>query len=401
MKRLRPDETTERIAAIIHNQPLASAVHRSVASALDNPVIRLVERESEWKIFERSLSAAIRDIETHPRGKLFRRLLEYGPHHPDDPESPTSDGRTVLSDPECGQCVEFIYSHMVNRFKGELAELLAVEPCLGLTCRLQKDRVLPADVSLYWGDTIQERRRTRIVAGGSGVKWGGFAKGADGLIVEQRSSEGPPGDLSLKVHGIVEIKSMPLSRKKILAQMERHALRLRGGVRLAGKVWPAARIDHSGGLRVMVLPSSWRLSRKWYSEPTGQGRRIVLPEPQAPPTGTQFIKLNSDVWKIKLAWSHEAIEQAAYEMTFWYMSQVGNRVYAEKALPKGWEAMTAEAAGYNAIKMMLYYMPLRCLPRRQGRLAVKLYNIYSFGYPLGADSKDMLWPEDFGGRGSP
>jgi hypothetical protein len=45
--------------------------------------------------------------------------------------------------------------------------------------------------------------------------------------------------------------------------------------------------------------------------------------------------------------------------------------------------------------MMLYYLPLRYLSERQTCLAVKLYNIYSFGYPLGIDSKEMLWPEDF------
>jgi hypothetical protein len=78
-------------------------------------------------VFEASLKAAIRDIEEHPRGKLFRRLIEHGPHHPDDPEALVSDGETILSDPECGEAVEFIFSHMVNRFKGELAELLALE----------------------------------------------------------------------------------------------------------------------------------------------------------------------------------------------------------------------------------------------------------------------------------
>lgn len=82
-------------------------------------------------------------------------------------------------------------------------------------------------------------------------------------------------------------------------------------------------------------------------------------------------------------------------MTFWYMSQVGTHVYKTKSLPKGWEYMTSEQAGYNAIKMMLYYIPLRYITERQDRLATKLYNIYSFGYPLGVDSKEMLWPEDF------
>ena len=77
------------------------------------------------------------------------------------------------------------------------------------------------------------------------------------------------------------------------------------------------------------------------------------------------------------------------------MSQVGKHVYSNKPLPKDWENMSSEEAGYNAIKMMLYYVQLRKMTEGQARLATKLYNVYSFGYPLGVDNKEMLWPEDF------
>jgi len=77
------------------------------------------------------------------------------------------------------------------------------------------------------------------------------------------------------------------------------------------------------------------------------------------------------------------------------MSQVGKHIYSNKPLPKEWEDMTPEEAGYNAIKMMLYYILLRPLSYDHEKKAIKLYNIYCFGYPLGADSKVMLWPEDF------
>jgi hypothetical protein len=64
--------------------------------------------------------------------------------------------------------------------------------------------------------------------------------------------------------------------------------------------------------------------------------------------------------------------------------------------------MSPAEAGYNAIKQMLYYMPLRrrFLSKRKTGLAVRLYNVYSFGYPLGIDSKKMLWPEDISGKKS-
>nr|QNO56065.1 hypothetical protein GIJIEOGM_00006 [Methanosarcinales archaeon ANME-1 ERB7] len=148
-------------------------------------------------------------------------------------------------------------------------------------------------------------------------------------------------------------------------------------------------------IRIMVLPSTWKLSREWHNVKTDEGREMVFPEPADPPIQTQVKELEPNLWKITLAWSQEALNQAAYEMTFWYMSQVGRHVYTEKNMPKGWENMTAEKAGYNAIKMMLYYMPLRYLTKRKYRLAIRLYNVYAFGYPLGVDNKEMLWPEDF------
>lgn len=333
------------------------------------------------------MDAAIRDIEKHPRGKLFQRLIEHGPHHPDDPESMTSDGEGVLSDPECGSCVEFIFSHMVNRFKGELAELLAIEHCINLANQLQ----LPDDIKLYMGDMVQERIRISAVKTGYVTRWGNFTKGADGLIVAESKNK-------LVIHVVIEIKSMNLTMKKALTQIERHIVRLNGGVKLGERIWHPKQICYSNVHRIVVVPSTWKLSREWQSIETDQGRTLVFPETEDPLIQTAVEKLQSDVWRIKLAWSQEALEQAAYEMTFWYMSQVGKHIYSRKDLPKEWEDMTPEEAGYNAIKMMLYYLPLRYLSQRQTRLATKLYNVYSFGYPLGVDSKKMLWPEDFPGN---
>ena len=160
----------EEIASIIHNRPLGSAVCESVAWGLGCSFIH-IEGKSVWGVFERSLDAAIRDIEGHPRGKLFRRLIEYGPHNPDETEALTSDGEGILSDPECGKCVEFIFSHMVNRFKGELAELLAIEPCQKLVGQLENEGVLPEGVHIYFGDMVHERRRVKVRRGEGGTRW--------------------------------------------------------------------------------------------------------------------------------------------------------------------------------------------------------------------------------------
>ncbi len=127
---------------------------------------------------------------------------------------------------------------------------------------------------LAHGQSVQEPRRTGKSGEECNAQWDSFTKGADGLLVEQIPVQKGKPHNSLSIHGIVEVKSMPLYKKKVLN-------------------------------------------------------------------------------------------------------------------------MTSEKAGYNAIKMMLYYMPLRYLTKRKYRLAIRLYNVYAFGYPLGVDNKEMLWPDDF------
>ncbi len=186
---------------------------------------------------------------------------------------------------------------------------------------------------------------------------------------------------------------MVRSARRVLRQIDSHLLRLHGGLRLAGQTWSAAQLALMEPVRIMVVPASWKLSRAWRMIGTGSGRELVLPH-QRPPGPTRQRELGPGVRRIRLAWSEEALHQAAYEMTSWYMSQVGQSVYATRPLPAAWTHMSPEEAGYNAIKEALYYMMLRPLSPRHDRLATRLYNVYSFGYPLGADSPEMLWPED-------
>lgn len=386
----------QKMVTIIGNSALATSIYESILAALDQPFVNLSERGSVWRVFEQSLNTAIRNIEEHPRGRLFQRLIEFGPHHPDAPYEATSDGETILSDPECEACVEFICSHMINQFKGELGEILALEPCINLIQRLKVERRLSSDIQLYWGNLVQERRRIRIDKRESSGQWGNFAQGADGLLAELIPSRSGEKRTSLQIQGIVEVKSMTRSVRRLLRQINGHISRLSGGLRLCERVYSDEEIDllSTDLTRIMVIPSTWKLSREWYSTKSEEGRTMQFAESPPPISEDQIEELEPKLWKIRLKWSQEALNQAAYEMTFWYMSQVGRHVYHNKPLPKGWEDMTSEEAGFNAIKMMLYYFPLRMKSERHRRLAVKLYNIYCFGYPVGVDSKEMLWPED-------
>jgi hypothetical protein len=262
----------EKIASVIDNWPLAASLCRSIRLGLATPFVCLDGGNTVEDVFQASLRAAIRDIESHPRGELFRRLIEYGPHNHDEPEALTSDGKTVLSDPECCECVEFIFSHMVNRFKGELAELLAIEPCVELVGRLLGEERLPCSTQLYWGGLIQERGLRRAKRNGDEGRRGQLMKGADGLFVERTESS------NLTIHGVVEVKSMVLPDSRLVRQIDKHIARLGGGVKLGTQEWPGDEVDRSVGARVMVRPSAWKVSREWHWETTESGRAMVFPD---------------------------------------------------------------------------------------------------------------------------
>lgn len=387
--------TVKAIAKITGNESLALSINAAITSALNTPFIRLQGGGNVLDVFNRSLSTAVRDIETHPSGMLLRRLIEYGHLHPDDPADYSNERKEALSDVELGRCVEFIYSHMINRFKGELAELLALSPCCNLLARCLHERSFPAGTLLYWGETIQERNSR-----------GYYARGADGLFVKHVRTRNSGSSGKVIVQGVIEIKSMIRPLRTVLHQVDKHITRLKKGLSLNNcQLRPEdVYIVNPKPLRVIVLPSKWKLSREYGSNKyTGQGLHravfkpgsrpdvMVFPVTDLPIPQQQIVQVESDLWEITLSWSHEALAQAAFEMTFWYMGQIGRAIYTDKPKPEYLAYMTPEEIGMNRVKEMLRNAPLRPLTDRQYKRAMWLYNVYCFGYPLGSDSRDMLF----------
>ena len=218
-----------QVTDVIGNRKLAAGLWHSLSSALNSNGVHFIAL-NPWHIFEHSLDAAIRGIVDHPRGRLLQRLLVYGPTSWNDFPGFIGDGITRLSDEECGLCIGFIYSHMVNRFKGEIAELLAVEPVAELIHTLVHRRLLPRQAALLWGETVQARRRLSLKSELS--RWTGWAKGPDGLVVNSWGQSSPSGE-HLKIAGIVEVKSMACSWNRIAKQLQRHRDRLYGGVNIS------------------------------------------------------------------------------------------------------------------------------------------------------------------------
>ena len=342
-------------------------------------------------IFRQALTASIRDIESHPRGKLFQEFLLKGPYD-DVGEIPTTLVGQRLSDADVASVIAFIYSHMANCFKGAITELLAAKPCLNLMRKLQQAGRLPRSARLYVGDSVSIHR----------AKGKGLLKGADLHILIGKHR--PHSAWCIIVAGVAEVKSYIRSESRLRVQLDHHLLRVRRGLSVGDVGYPTGKVTVGYGrdqrvLRITVLPSNWKLPRS-FRFVDSEGGRLLHVEPGEPPqTDDEITQAGDNEWRVSLRWSQEALAEAAYEMTFWYMGKIGEIIYS-KAVPKGHKEMTPADAGRNAAKMMLYYAILRSRNVREEQRAIALYNSYGYGYALGMNYKsaegrrEMLWPQD-------
>lgn len=343
-------------------------------------------------IFRQTLATSIRNIELHPRGRLFQEFLLKGPY-----ENPGKIPRKLvgkrMSDADTASAITFIYSHIVNCFKGAVTELLGAAACLCLLSQFQREGELPADARLFVGDAVVVHRTSRK----------GVSKGADLYILIERSQYDDASP-NVTVAGVAEVKSGPKSASSMSKQLDGHILRSKQGLRVASKDYSSEQVKVGYGperlvLRVTIQPSDWNLPRTFRFEAKERSRLLKLDTALPPFQGDQITRQSHSQWHIALKWSKEAIAAAAYEMTFWYMEKVGEIIYSQD-LPKEWDKMTPAEAGRNAAKMMLYYAILRCRNAAENDRAVALYNSYGFGYALGMNfrnaegKREMLWPQD-------
>ncbi|HVZ39673.1 MAG TPA: hypothetical protein VHI13_10385 [Candidatus Kapabacteria bacterium] len=367
-------------------------VERAIQSALADGAV-FPEGADALAIFRGALASTIRDIENHPRGLLFQDFLRRGPYH--SPGAiPPNERDQFLTDDETAAAVRFIHAHMINCFKGAIAELLAARACCGLLKQLQHDERASKDARLYVGDAVRARTLWRP----------GFRKGADLHIIDRSLSGG-----RAVVQGVGEVKSYQPLESRLERQLDNHLRRARRGIEICGVRYGAPDLHVEAGkggdaARIAVVPGGWLLSRRFHFEPREGGRMLIV-EPTLPPRLEDAIEQTGERdWRITLRWSVEALAAAAYEVTFWYMGKVGEAIYSGN-VPKDWSEMTPHEAGRNAAKMMLYAAVIRAREKdREDEMedtrAVALYNSYGFGYALGMNFRDpkgrreILFPED-------
>jgi len=365
---------------------LAASIEASVAQVDPARTVCLSELSAE-SLFAAAVRKAIVAVEA--RGDILRRFLQFGPREDTEATPDTGTGQH-LSDQETEVAVTVLYSHAVNAFKGELAEVLSLGTASRILSDLSSRGVVPTSTRLYVGDAAVP------------VSSRGRAKGAD---LHYLATDTSPAVLA----GVGEVKSFPTTPARLAKQLSSHTSRALQQLEYREsptsptfRVAPTART--TGVFRVSACPSRWKLSREYrFEESEGRSFLIQAPLPSIPDDCVTEI---GEHRHIELGWSHEALAAEAYGLTYWYMEQLGTDLFAEHASP--WPEMNPEESGVNAAKQSLYYAILRSTNRQAEQRAIALYNAYGFGYALGSNYKDrkghrrMLWPEDLrellGGR---
>ena len=319
------------------------------------------------------------------------RFLKDGPYE-DGGGIPPELRDKRLTDEETAAVIAYIHVWMVNCFKDDLTQLLAVAPCLQILRELQSERRLPRETRLYVGDAVWTAAK----------QGNGYVKGADlHFLTRHRADDRTP---AVSVDGVVEVKSYFRTPKSLRRELDYHLARARRGLRVGASVYGANQVIVGNGknhdlARITVAPAHWELPRTFRFDGKG-GRKILHVDPMvAPAAGDRVERISAHEWRVMLRWSKEALDSASYGMTYWFMEKVGETLYAE-GVPKEWGEMTPAEAGQNAAKMMLYYAILRCRTRHDEQRAIALYNSYSYGCALGMNfrnpdgHREMLWPED-------
>lgn len=280
------------------------------------------------------------------------------------------------------QCLEFIYSHIINKFQGDLAEAYALELCTVLEKEWKKEGRLPPDAEYVWSAIMEKSSDYH-----SRDKGEGWRKGADGLFLMEEQIPGSDNTTNLLILGVVEVKSYSLAYKRASVQIEKHLFRLRHGLKIGDRKWPAERLFF-----MRFDPTSKNWSRSSVLENTRREvlRLLIKPAParHKEKHGSRPA-LPPSAYEITLPHPKSKFAADAYIMTVWFIERLGRKVFMEH--PNPWPDLTLEEAGSNALQEALYHIGLRRLPTRQHKIGMRLYNVYGFGYDNAHVHKDMIW----------
>lgn len=358
----------EEITFDFFPQELSADLRHSIESGLAVGAT-ITNCSDSLSILRKAVAETITAIEG--RSKILQRFLNLGPYWSEG-DIPNEMKSHCLSDEETAEAVRFIYHHMVNCFQGKLAELLAIEPCIQIMNNLKAKKKLPNDAKLLIGDSVLTGK----------IKVDKIGKGADFHILHTNTV-----DNTVELFAVGEVKSYIRSQKKLKQQLDDHVKRAKYCMKIGDKIFAQDNIIKTNSIiKISCVPSSWKLSKEFTFENI-QGKTFLNINNTIPTEETIISQVRTNEWRIILKWSYEALAQAAYELTFWYMAKLGEQIFSEK-LPKGIKNMTPSQAGQNAAKEKLYFTIVRSRTIREEQRAIALYNMYGFGYSIGMNYKN-------------
>jgi len=291
-----------------------------------------------------------------------------------------------LNDREVMRLFEFIYSSLVNKFKGELGEVLARPALIAFLPTLQIE-----NVELILGPELashQLRRRQ------------GWYPAADALFCVRQSGV-------FEVVGIAEVKSKATPLRELRDQVAKNILRLRRGIRVRGEDVPPEAI------RVRTLTGqSMQIGRVDESIAESIPALMIIPHRSA--QDGQFVRYpdHANQWMSELPYSQDDITEAAYRFMSWYFARIGPRVFYYRSdgnqiagdlrRPAAHDDLSLEENGKHAFLEAIYsttgrrgFDPNETRPpgrRTPWQTLLWLYNSLGFGYGQ-ASADEFMYPE--------
>ena len=338
------------------------------------------------QVFEAEMRAVTEAIKKRSRFALLKRFIAHGSKLPSW-EKGFQDSPGHLSDDELAGCVNFVSCHMVSKFQGKLAEMLAAAPIADRVADLVGSGTLPAAGSLVFGSAIRcqphsASKSPSVDDGARGVE------GPDAMYVKSLPGNGVAACL------IAEVKSYSVSAARLRAQAGGHLRALRRGAILRNQEKSAVdiRFPRGGPLKVFVQPTDWPLTRRFHVAADKNGVDQVVMEKQELPAGSESVEdLGGGEWMIRLAWSHDALRAAAFRLMHSYMSEVGEAL-AEDPDEGIRKDMTPAEAGENNFLAQLHVAIFRQQEAEPDELrrgkTLELYNVLGFGWALGHGFRD-------------
>jgi hypothetical protein len=289
-----------------------------------------------------------------------------------------------LTDREIAKLLEFIYSKLVNKFKGELGEVLAARTIFEFGSQLG------ADITVLHGSWLSARQLRRS---------GGWYDAADALYCKREGNV-------LDVVAIAEVKSKSTPLEDMRNQVAKNIQRLRRGLRLRGEEIPPERIRVTANGRTVAAVD--------VDEDHARAVTALLIVPQARAENGASIRdpAVSHLWHAELPYEQDVITEAAYRFTSWYFSGVGPKVFyylrdgkpapGDLRVPAPHQDLPLEENGGHAFMEAVYHTALRKAfdphekpapgRRTAWQTLLWIYNSMGFGWEK-ATADEFMFPE--------